>query len=981
MKLDPKIHKIDAPKSYNDSFWIDLAKDAEIKNGLPKGSLRAILKAEASNHGDISSKGAYTPFQISKKTRDDILAKDGYDAFESPENAVKAAVQVYKEGLSYSGGDPIGAAKFYNGGADGKKSPSTKAENDSYVNKFGSFFKRISGVSEAVADELPAKKTQEVHPDIIEAYRTGEMTPEDSKAFAEMYPQYVRGEDVVEKPKAEVLHPDIVEARNSGKMSPEDAKLYDEGIASGAYTLPESKPLAPVEMAQVPTIQPNDNYDQINSDFTGASAVMNGSPDPRVTDTIRKSQRIQSSPEFGSNALNMAFANAAGAGVPGNSVSMTPEQSSMQRADLTAADPEEMIRILKSNYPNLDIKKDEAGNYHYTSPTDGKLYAIDPQFGSHDILRMVRQLPAYSMGGASALGQIGVQTVMEGIKKLEGGDFNVLPIATAGALTAGLNKAATPIVAEEVKNLLLEGSMTKENYAQLALDAFKRDDKGLIARQKLASFFQPDSELKSAAENLKLNDLPSDILNNNSNARELAAITRIDKGSDAANAFLGSSDTEGVVQKVQNSAGSLLENNYGATNDVVGLNNKVKANMEDIIKQIKPFEKDLSDVLNNLVKPETSAITTNTNEAIKESLRGVDSSLLTPEQKTVYNLLTNSEDLQFGSLNKLQQMVGESLDSESTLFPGMSKRDKSILYGALKSDVDATVESTGNTQALEILKKRNELTIQRKGFENQLKGLFGKEAEESMVPKIQALVNKAGKGDLESLQKTILSIPEENRAEVLSTAIRRSLIGDDVSTINKFSQFHENLEQNPELKKFFTDTLGEDSEKDLKSINTIFDSVKRSVDKIKESKGAINEFSDSIKAEKNSTGVIASTFGRIASLVSYKTLHIPAPASSISAFVHKMISTNDVGKAELAHMLSSSHFSDLIAEAAKNGVVPNKVVGSLAVSEPFNAYAKINPDIPKDLQGRIKYINSIVQEGLKENIPQSKRNKPNEYIR
>ena len=45
------------------------------------------------------------------------------------------------------------------------------------------------------------------------------------------------------------------------------------------------------------------------------------------------------------------------------------------------------------------------------------------------------------------------------------------------------------------------------------------------------------------------------------------------------------------------------------------------------------------------------------------------------------------------------------------------------------------------------------------------------------------------------------------------------------------------------------------------------------------------------------------------------------------------------------------------------------------------ADAKINPDIPKDLQGRIKYINSIVQEGLKENIPQSKSNKPNEYIR
>ena len=191
MKSYP-LTEFDAPARYNDSFWLDLASDAEDKYDLPKGSLVSIVKTEASNHGKFTPvTNAYTPFQITEKTRNSIIEKDGYDPFLNAENAARAAAQVYKDGLKKNDNNPVLAARYYNAGS-GKQSDDNYIKANRYANKFGVIFKKIVSEltpNEAVAAEIPTENesnyelTNDDKLKLQRVYESGEMSDSEADAF------------------------------------------------------------------------------------------------------------------------------------------------------------------------------------------------------------------------------------------------------------------------------------------------------------------------------------------------------------------------------------------------------------------------------------------------------------------------------------------------------------------------------------------------------------------------------------------------------------------------------------------------------------------------------------------------------------------------------------------------------------------------------------------------------------------------------
>lgn len=105
------------PTSYKDPKWDDLEKKVSPQFADMLKGIRE--KGERSNSDQVSSVGARTPYQITPQTRNAILQKYGYDAYASPENAVRAAAQVYQDGLAKGGGDKSAALDHYSGGASG----------------------------------------------------------------------------------------------------------------------------------------------------------------------------------------------------------------------------------------------------------------------------------------------------------------------------------------------------------------------------------------------------------------------------------------------------------------------------------------------------------------------------------------------------------------------------------------------------------------------------------------------------------------------------------------------------------------------------------------------------------------------------------------------------------------------------------------------------------------------------------------------
>ena len=105
--------------------------------------------------------------------------------------------------------------------------------------------------------------------------------------------------------------------------------------------------------------------------------------------------------------------------------------------------PQETVQIIQANYPGVQVRQDEKGNFVLKSSMDGKEYAIKPGFQVSDIPRAGGAIAAFSPAGRAATlpgmmaGAAGTQAVIEGAQAATGGSFDPKEVAIAG-LTAGI---------------------------------------------------------------------------------------------------------------------------------------------------------------------------------------------------------------------------------------------------------------------------------------------------------------------------------------------------------------------------------------------------------------------------------------------------------------------------------------------------------------------------------------------------------------
>lgn len=122
-----------------------------------------------------------------------------------------------------------------------------------------------------------------------------------------------------------------------------------------------------------------------------------------------------------------------------------PEMNEASMASFKAAlgtmltGPEETARILKANYPQLNITQDEKGNLMFQSTIDGQWYGYKPGGRVSDIPRAAFAGAAFTPAGrassivGSGLAAAGTQAAIEASQAATGGEFDVKPILGAGA--------------------------------------------------------------------------------------------------------------------------------------------------------------------------------------------------------------------------------------------------------------------------------------------------------------------------------------------------------------------------------------------------------------------------------------------------------------------------------------------------------------------------------------------------------------------
>jgi hypothetical protein len=139
-------------------------------------------------------------------------------------------------------------------------------------------------------------------------------------------------------------------------------------------------------------------------------------------------------------------------------------------ATMTAS-PEETAKIVKANYPDVNVLQDDKGNYFFESGIDKKIYAIPPGFGATDIPRAVvaGAMFAPAAGAATAAGRIvGAGLTQAGIEAGQaavGGEFNAADIPITAATQGAFEAYAARNAIKQSVGELLGGLLEKEKAA------------------------------------------------------------------------------------------------------------------------------------------------------------------------------------------------------------------------------------------------------------------------------------------------------------------------------------------------------------------------------------------------------------------------------------------------------------------------------------------------------------------------------------
>lgn len=126
--------------------------------------------------------------------------------------------------------------------------------------------------------------------------------------------------------------------------------------------------------------------------------------------------------------------------------------------------PEESVKIIQANYPGVEVRQDEKGNYILRSQ-DGKDYGIKPGFKWSDVPRALGGILAFTPAGraatftGAAVKSGATQAGIEATEFAAGGEFNAQPILMATAagpaekIVGDVLSTALPAVTSKIKQL------------------------------------------------------------------------------------------------------------------------------------------------------------------------------------------------------------------------------------------------------------------------------------------------------------------------------------------------------------------------------------------------------------------------------------------------------------------------------------------------------------------------------------------------
>lgn len=566
------------------------------------------------------------------------------------------------------------------------------------------------------------------------------------------------------------------------------------------------------------------------------SDVVAATPIGRVIDTIegkgQQTEQIQGLPEI------------IGASMPGLDMART------QAIMTTITNPFEQQQALEQVLDNAEFKTDDKGvtivEYDLPDGRRNKAVLNRPGFTAQDANQTMAQVLAFvpaarlSTMGASILSRLGLgaatsattQATIEEVQTALGGtrDPGDVALATAAgvvgealpAVAQGLPIHAPRQVAAQATQAAPE-AIAREETEQLARTARKAVEPGIgksRAVRTLEESAAPDPETLAAAERLGIQDhLQPDHVSTNQAFRELSQELKSIPGTQARAA-----EVEGF-RKIAERSDEIIEE-LGGTTDLSQLDVNMRASIMNSIEDIQKVSDDIYTRIDSSIDPKTPAPANTLISLVNrkaDELGGFQN--LQPQERALLKDLAprDGNPPTYALLENRRKQLTQARVRRQGPFADSDFRFISELEDALMEDQKRII-GRESPELLADFGVAQKSVAQRKAMENDIKSIFGKNLDGTILKTLSTSTKNLQKGDVSNFIKVVNALPKENRQELvassLATAFGRNARSGNLS-FNAYRKWYEGLQRNKQAMAALMTNLPKEARGRLKDLYTV----------------------------------------------------------------------------------------------------------------------------------------------------------------
>jgi hypothetical protein len=374
--------------------------------------------------------------------------------------------------------------------------------------------------------------------------------------------------------------------------------------------------------------------------------------------------------------------------------------------------------------------------------------------------------------------------------------------------------------------------MTGEELAATTKKAAEGGFGSTKATEALAAQAAPDQKTLDAAKRLGIEDyLDVDHLTTNQAAKELIQAVKSFPGSQAR-----ASEIAGL-NEVGRKADELITK-IGGTTDLSELNQSVKNQLSNTVKTLdlsadQAF-KELRIAIPSRTRGEASEVLTFINQRGRDldgnqNLSSLERNVLrklTPKVEVDSDgVVTSVRNPTYALIDDVRRDIGAAA-RQSGKFKDSDTGLAKQLYKLIDGDQLKIADSAGFGDQYLLAKS---LVAVRKGFEDDMVALFGKQLDQSLVSKLSDATMSLTKGDSQKLVKLLQAIPIDLRQSVAASGLNTAFgkaTQNGALNFNTYANFYEGLLQNKQAYAALMNNLPQPSRKALSDLYRVSKGVR-----------------------------------------------------------------------------------------------------------------------------------------------------------